>query len=287
MNELYRILGLTKQAVHSMIKRSNTANDEQMQMLGLVMDIRKEHPGMGLRDIYFMLQPQHIGRDAFEVWCKRWQLQVRKKRNPYRTTDSNGVTRFDNLIEGKVLTKINQVWQSDITYFQCGKQCFYLTFIVDAFSRRIVGYHVSKRLLTEHTTLPALKMALRLRKQHAFDNLIFHSDGGGQYYDQHFLALTKKHGIRNSMCEYAWQNGKAERINGVIKNNYLLYRDITSFESLVAHVDQAVTAYNTTKPHTRLHRMSPITFEQNLLHLPAVNSGKLQPTRRPAEVYHN
>lgn len=89
------------------------------------------------------------------------------------------------------------------------------------------------------------------------------------------------------MCEYAWQNGKAERINGVIKNNYLLYRDVTSFETLVAHVDQAVIAYNTTKPHSRLQRMSPITFEQNLLHLPAVNSGKLQPSRRPAEVYHN
>ena len=108
-----------------------------------------------------------------------------------------------------------------------------------------------------------------------------------KFLDHHFLELTKRYGIKNSMCEYAWQNGKAERVNGIIKNNYLNYRSINSFEEMVREVDRAVKAYNQTKPHKALQRMSPVTFENKLLGLPAVNSGKLRPNSSLAEVYHN
>lgn len=74
-------------------------------------------------------------------------------------------------------------------------------------------------------------MALKRRKHYIPEDMIFHSDGGGQYYDKAFLKLTEAYKMSNSMCAYAYENGKAERINGVIKNNYLVHRNIKSFSA--------------------------------------------------------
>ncbi|MCZ2473805.1 transposase family protein, partial [Aquirufa ecclesiirivi] len=84
-------------------------------------------------------------------------------------------------------SRIDQYWQSDISYYQVNGIYYYLTFIVDAYTRHIVGHHTSKRLLTTHTTIPALQMAIKLRKKKRFDELVLHSDGGGQYYAKEFL----------------------------------------------------------------------------------------------------
>ena len=155
------------------------------------------------------------------------------------------------------------MWQSDITYIAVNGRFYYITFIVDAFSRMIVGYSVSQRLFTEDTVIPALKMAVKFRKGVPLDGLIFHSDGGGQYYSKKFLELTGEHHLKNSMCLYSWENGKAERVNGVIKNNYLAHWHISSYEELLSGVDRAVTLYNNEKPHITLKRMSPAQFEKN------------------------
>ena len=166
------------------------------------------------------------------------------------------------------LTAINQAWQSDITYFEIGGRFYYITFIEDSFSRRILGYSVSKRLTTEQTTLPALNMAinLRLKEKRTIKNVVFHSDGGGQYYDKEFLKLTGKAGIVNSMCEYPWENGKVERLNGVIKNNYLIHRNINNFKELKKEVDRTVSLYNKEKPHIELQRKSPNEFEKQYIY---------------------
>ena len=267
--------------------RFRKGSEEQFQLLPFVLDIRSDHPTLSVREMYFMLQPEWLGRDAFEQLCREWDLTVKKAHNYRRTTDSSGVIRFDNLIQNINLTGIDQVWQSDITYFEINKKFYYLTFIIDAYSRRILGHSVSYRLLTSHTTLPALEMAIQCRSNKKLPGLIFHSDGGGQYYADQFLQLTKQYQITNSMCEFPWQNGKAERINGVIKNNYLIHRVINNFEDLVKEVDRSVTLYNTKKPHSRLYRMTPVAFENELIILQAVNSGKLSHTLATAAVYHN
>lgn len=98
----------------------------------------------------------------------------------------------------------------------------------------------------------------------SISNLIFHSDGDGQYYDKNFLLFTAKHEIRNSMCKHAWENGKAERINGIIKNNYLKHRKINVFEQLVKEVDRGVQLYNNEKPHIILNRKTPIHYENDI-----------------------
>lgn len=258
---LYKSLGISKQAVHKYLNRVQRGFDEQHQLLMLIYQIREDHPTMGVRDLYFKIRPETMGRDAFESFCKSANLSVQKRVNYRRTTDSTGVVRFENLVGQKQPTSINEIWQSDITYYEVANQFYYLTFITDSFSRRIVGYSVSRRLLTEYTTLPALEMAIAHRKGEALKGLIFHSDGGGQYYAKDFLKLTSEHGMLNSMCEYAWENGKAERINGIIKNNYLVHRGIKTYEMLVKEVDRSVTLYNHEKPHRSLNRLTPIAFE--------------------------
>jgi len=208
-----------------------------------------------------------MGRDRFEEFCLLEGLTVERAKNWRKTTDSSGVVRFDNLLKNMKLTSINQAWQSDITYFEVNGIFYYITLIEDSFSRRILGYSVSKRLTTEQTTLPALKMAIRLRisENITIVGVIFHSDGGGQYYDKEFLRITSKSGIVNSMCEYPWENGKAERLNGVVKNNYLIHRNIKNFEQLKKEVDRTVSLYNKEKPHIELGRKSPCDFEKDYL----------------------
>jgi transposase InsO family protein len=261
MNLLYQSIGITKQSFHQYVERSGRRRNEELQLLKFIYDIREDHPTLGARDMYFKIQPSCMGRDAFELFCKEEGLGSKRKINYRRTTDSTGVERFPNLIESLEITTINEVWQSDITYYEIGNRFYFITFILDAYSRRIVGHSVSKRLFTEQTTLPALEMAIKVRRSQNLQGLIFHSDGGGQYYDHAFLNLTGNIGIKNSMCEYAWENGKAERINGVIKNNYLRHRNIQKYEDLIKEVDRSVLLYNTEKPHIRLQRKSPIQFE--------------------------
>lgn len=248
-----------------MLDRYNRMREIESSLLILISEIRADHPTISMRSMYYMLRPEGIGRDLFELFCKNNSLQSRQQRNWRRTTDSSGVIRFDNLLIGLTITKINQVWQSDITYFMIKENVYYITFIIDAYTRMIVGHQVSKRLLTEHTSLPALERAIKNRKSQILEGLIFHSDGGGQYYDKEFLGLTRQYKIVNSMCEYAWENGKAERINGIIKNNYLIHWAIKSYEDLVKGVDRAVQLYNEKKPHIKLNRQTPKEFETNIL----------------------
>lgn len=216
--------------------------------------------------MYYKIQPGTLGRDKFEALCYTWGFVLEKPVNYHRTTYSNGVIRFDNLLLNAAITGINQAFVSDITYFEL-ERFYYLTFILDAYTRFIVGYSVADRLTTEKTTLPALQCAIKARGLSLPEGVIFHSDGGGQYYDKAFLSLTRKHQFKNSMCEYAYENGKAERINGVIKNNYLKHRNIQSYAHLVKEVDRAVSLYNKEKPHKALNYKTPELLEKEQLHL--------------------
>lgn len=242
---------------------------EQMILRNLtliIMQIRNDHPTIGVRSMYYMIRPDGIGRDKFELLCKELGITSRRIRNYRITTDSRGVTRFDNLTLNITLNRINQLWQSDITYFEVNNRFYYITFIIDAFSRVIVGYSVSDSLNTEKTTLKAMKMAVSQRGSNVIlhSSLIFHSDGGGQYYCKEFVSFLRSYNVRSSMCEHPWENGKAERINGIIKNNYLIHRNIKNYKDLYKEVTRSVKLYNESKPHISLHRMTPIEFEKTL-----------------------
>ena len=265
MNQLFRTMGISKQSFHQYHNRLLMSLEEEAYIVKLIEQIRKDHPTMGCRAMYHKLSPKKLGRDAFEDLCREEGFMAKRKRNYRRTTQSSGVKRFENLARDLVVDGPDQLWASDITYIEIEKRFYYITFVIDVYTRRIVGFSVSDRLTTEATTLSALKMAIKTRRNKNLKGLVFHSDGGGQYYDKAFLKLTQEHGIINSMCKYAWENPYAERINGTIKNNYLQHWEIKTFVQLQKSVDRAVKLYNQEKPHKGLNRLSPIEYEKQYI----------------------
>lgn len=259
MSPLYRAADISKQAFHQHVDRQITQRGECEQLLPIIAEIRKEYPQMSAREMYRIIQPINLGRDRFERFCFEEGFKIEKNRSFYKTTNSLGVTRFPNLIQGRELTGVNQVWVSDITYYRINEKFHFLTFIMDQFSRRILGYAVSNNLLTENTTLPALKMALIARKGDR--PKIFHSDGGGQYYCKEFRALLTRE-VQSSMGECAYENPHAERLNGLIKNDYLVHYNPRTFNELIEQTARAVSNYNL-KRHSSI-QTHPICLDELL-----------------------
>jgi len=259
MNDLYRVTGISKQGFHQYLDKHLLMLEEQQQLLPVITQIRADHPRLSVRQMYRMVNPQSMGRDKFEQFCYQYGFKLDIKRTYHRTTNSLGVTRFENLVNGLKLTAVNQAWASDITYYRIGERFYYLTFIIDLYSRFITGYAVSDGLFTGQTTIPALRMALSKRvPEHG---LIFHSDGGGQYYCKTFLAITKSRQIKNSMCETPYENAYAERINGTIKNDYLIHYGPQNYQQLMNLTEKAVKMYNYHRPHSALGYQCPAEFE--------------------------
>jgi transposase InsO family protein len=249
---------MKKQSFYQKLKRKKDYQEQLEKLFVLIVLVRQNHPRMSARDIYHLLKPGFIGRDNFERFCMERGLRIGQLRNYRVTTNSLGVTRFPNLIKDFKCTGVNQVFVSDITYFELGLDTYYLTFIMDLFNREIVGWAASDNLRTESTTLAALRMAIKVRGKDNFKNAILHSDGGGQYYDNGFKDLTKELGIKNSMTESkVFENTHAERLNGIIKNNYLYPYGPKDFASLKRMLRKAVLMYNTEKPHSALGKLTP------------------------------
>jgi len=264
LNKFYRSIDTSKQAFHVKYNRYKQRQEELGYLHLIVNEVRKDHPGMSLRDLYHMIQPTNLGRDRFECYFSELGYGVSLRRSRRRTTDSTGVIRFPNLIAHKKLTGVNQVWVSDITYYRIGEKFYYLTFIMDLYSRRIVGHSISRTLLTNHTTIKALQGALTTRGLRQIEGLILHSDGGGQYYSHEFRELTRKAKIVNSMGKSVYENPHAERVNGIIKNNYVRHYAPETFNQLIPMTNKAVRMYNQEKPHKALNKLSPIQFESKL-----------------------
>ena len=265
MNALYLTAGISKQGHWQATEREAEWASKERIYLGCIAEVREMHPGMGLRAIYEQYQPEGIGRDAFIALGRRYGWILEAPKNQTRTTFSIKSHRYRNLLEGRFFTNINQVWVSDITYFHVLGRFYYLTFLMDAYSRRIIGYNVADSLRAEHA-LAALQMALTLRgKAHYGDGLIHHSDRGAQYIANDYTDTLENYGMRCSMCDEVLQNAHSERINGTIKNQYLAHwhSSIGSEPQLHAAVKRAVTAYNTERHHSALG-MSPVAFEAHL-----------------------
>ncbi len=184
-----------------MLNRRKHKLEEQEQLIPLINQVRRDHPRMNARDIYLKLQPRSMGRDQFERFCMDNGYRVKRLKNYRVTTNSIGVTRFPNLIKGIKVTGVNQVFVSDITYYDIGEKTYYITLIMDLYNREIVGCSASNNLRTESTTIPALHMLVKERGKINLKGAILHSDGGGQYYCNDFKKLTKNLEMNNSMTE--------------------------------------------------------------------------------------
>jgi putative transposase len=260
MSSLFAAAGMSKQSFHQRRVRLQGSAVKAIELIPRIEQIRSHHPTMSSRSMYLMIGPIHLGRDRFESFCFENGFKVRLKRAFHRTTNSLGVTRFNNLLLNKRVTGVNRVWVSDITYYRIGEKFYYLTFILDLYSRFIVGYSISSTLLAEDTTIPALRMAIKGRI--ILDGLVIHSDGGGQYYCKEWLSLTAMANMKNSMCESVYENAHAERVNGIIKNDYLFPHRPENFDNLTAMTHQVIFRYNYERPHRSLGKVSPDQFEK-------------------------
>lgn len=265
MNRLFEILEISKQSFHQMLKRRKYKYQEQEQLIPLINEVRREHPRMSARDIYLKLKPNCMGRDQFERFCMESGYRLKRLRNYRVTTNSLGVTRFPNLIRDQEVTRVNQIFVSDITYYDLGLETYYLTLIMDLYNREIVGWSVSDNLRTESTTIPALLRLISIRGKSNLEGAILHSDGGGQYYCDDFKKLTTGLKMKNSMTEEkVYENTHAERLNGTIKNNYLYPWGPTTFTALKRLLDKAVNNYNTGKPHRALMKQTPSEYKKTI-----------------------
>ncbi|WP_084454453.1 IS3 family transposase [Algoriphagus terrigena] len=266
LNELYRTVGVSKQSVQQAKNRQESFDRELSELIVLANQLKAEHPGCGVEKMYYALRPHFMGRDKFCELFLELGYGVNRVKNYHRTTFS-GALYYPNLIEGMCVTRPFQVIQSDITYFQLKGDHYYLVFIIDVYTRLIVGYAVSDHLRTE-ANIRALKKALGIMNCTPWDT-IHHSDRGSQYGSHAYTQLLSGQKIHISMGLVAWENPYAERINGIIKNEYLKRWAIRDFKELKRKVAKAVSHYN----EKRLHRAfnmnyTPMEFYQKLIDLP-------------------
>lgn len=261
MYALYAHCHITKQAHYQALQQQRHLAELEELVLNLVLEVRRMHPAMGLRTIYQLVQPDSLGRDSFVRIGMQHGLGALNPRRASRTTFASPFRRYPNLLHGLVLTNINQLWTSDITYFEMAGQFYYIVFILDVYSRRIVGYSVADHMRADRN-VEALQMAFSLRRQSQYtQGLIHHSDRGSQYIATPYVSALNGAGIRISMCSEVYENSHIERVNGTIKNQYLHYWQSTTLEELSGNLRRAVRAYNEQRPHSSLGGISPSQFE--------------------------
>jgi len=253
---VYQTVGITKQAIHQYSQRQVLLDRRLIQLVHEVEELRKEHPGCGVEKMYFTLKPDFIGRDRFIESMMDLGYRVKKKINYRRTTFASDIY-YPNLIKGVKITSPSKVWQSDITYIKVGERYYYAVFIIDVYTKKIVGYKVSDNMRAQ-ANMAALKMALANNTAPE----IHHSDRGAQYTYKEYINLLKQNECKISMAAIAQENAYAERINKTIKEEYLDYWKPSDFGQLKRCVKKAVHQYNTKRPHNHLNKLNPSDFHR-------------------------
>ncbi|GAB5532942.1 MAG: hypothetical protein Roseis3KO_47190 [Roseivirga sp.] len=251
MNELYRCIGISKQAAHQYANRQVVFDDKVMRLVKEAEALRKAHPGCGVEKMYHVLTPGFIGRDRFVEAFMGLGFRVRRQKN-YRRTTFAGRQHYPNLIKGMTINRAGLIWQSDITYIHVNGRFYYAVFIIDIYSKQIVGYQVSDHMRTT-ANVKALNMAFKWHKPPK----IHHSDRGGQYLSSEYTKLLKDNGCAISMSQSAQDNAYAERINRTIKEEYLEHWKPKNFKELRLCLKRAVSNYNSVRPHWNLRLHTP------------------------------
>ena len=237
------------------------------QCVSIMNKTRVNHKRMGCRAMYYAAeQTPPVGRDIFEEIGLSNGFRVKRKKNKLKTTWGQRVTVYPNLVDGLVLTGINQVWQSDIFYqIQKGKVYYGVT-ITDIYSRELLALHLSTSLKAREN-IKAIKKALIARQGYNLKGCIFHSDRGTQYISEAQTQIVLKHKMKLSMCKMPQQNAYVERIQGTIKNQYLC--DLELKTNNLNRIAQKVTyLYNHERPHQNLSMMTPMIFKNHVENLP-------------------
>lgn len=253
------LLGVTKQAWYEYHRQSFEEALDEDKVIECVRELRKDFPAMGCRKLKESLRREFgidIGRDKLFELLDRHGLLVKPRLRRTRTTFSDhGLRIYPDLRKEFKPNGINQLWVSDITYIWLGDCFHYLFLITDAYSKKIVGWRVSDNMRHENA-VEALKMALKQCKRG--QKPIHHSDKGLQYCAKTYTAMLERRGIQISMTEGydPRNNGIAERVNGILKEEFLKHMDVS--QQNIGHVlEKVINNYHTRRPHLSLGMLTP------------------------------
>ena len=263
VSSVCRVLKRSRQSYYKALSLKRKTADQTTSLMRMVQPIRHLMPRIGGRKLYYLIGDQlsknsvNIGRDKFFGWLKQNDLLISPKRRYINTTQSHHrFWVYDNLIEKVELTQPNQLWVSDITYLRTMQGFCYLALITDAYSRKIVGFDVSDSLELDGC-VRALKSAFQTASD--FGQLIHHSDRGIQYCSGRYTELLKQKGIKVSMAAKGncYENALAERVNGILKNEFNLEHKFKTKQDAIRAVVQSVYIYNEYRPHWALNLKTP------------------------------
>jgi putative transposase len=263
LSDVCRQLGYSKQAYYQSLSRKRAAGSKLHQIKQKVLAVRHQLPRLGTRKLYklfgadFKQQGLKIGRDKLFDLLRQESLLVARKRKYVCTTDSRlWMRQYPNLVEGTEVYRPEQVWVADITYLTTKQGYNYLHLVTDAYSKKIMGYKHSDNL-EAISSLQALRMAFKQRS--CQQPLIHHSDRGLQYCSRDYTGLLKENNVSISMTQNGspYDNAIAERINGVLKQEFGLDEVFENMQEAGRQIDESIKLYNSLRPHTSNHYLTP------------------------------
>lgn len=260
---LCRRAGISRQSyyVARRVRQRRTAGEELA--LGLVREQRCVHPRLGTRKLLWLIRPAlaaagvRLGRDGLFALLRKAQFLVERKPARARTTDSrHSLPVFGNLLCEATVRAPNEAWVSDLTYIRTDEGFLYAALVTDVYSRKIVGHDIGDTLEAEGC-LRALDLALRALR--SCEHPIHHSDRGCQYCCHAYVERLRGRGLPISMTQvmHCYENALAERVNGILKQEYEMDRTFRTKQQARQALAQAVWIYNHRRPHGQLGYRTP------------------------------
>lgn len=269
IKQLCGLFGKTRHAYYDKEWQTEENVLEDAIVLELVSEHRAIMPRIGTPKLYHLIKDPLIkhgiklGRDKLHEILYSYGLTVKKKRRRTITTMSrHWMRKYPNLIKEIVVKAPEEIWVSDITYITLKDGFSYLSLITDAYSRKIMGYFLSRSL--DHTgSLEALQNALKIRS-FPKRKLIHHSDRGIQYCCKEYVQLLTINDIQISMTENGdpYENATAERVNGILKDEFSLDKTFKDHQEALQAVERSIIAYNVYRPHASCDFLTPDVAHQ-------------------------
>lgn len=263
MDKIAGLFGKTRQGYYDRMRATKSNEINKDKIMELVLQKRQRMPRLGTRKLHYLLKDElkregiKMGRDKFFELLGTTDMLVKRRRSYTRTTNSkHWMMKYPNLIKELDINRADQVWVSDITYIRTSEGFYYLSLVTDAYSKKILAYRLSKTL-ESYQTEEALLMAIKSRR--GTEKLIHHSDRGIQYCSKNYVKLLNKHNIGISMTDdgNVYENAIAERVNGILKEEFGVGEILYSFEQANKLIRKAIKIYNNERPHLSCSMMTP------------------------------
>lgn len=265
-----RVMGVSRSTFYDWRKRPAKVIDAATLHLYRRMKVlfAASRSSLGSRELMKKLREEgfDIGRERVRKLMKKLKLKV-TQRVAYKVTTKR---KHSDSVSDDLLNQnfnpvtANEVWAGDVTYLKTGEGWMYLAVVMDLYSRRIVGWHIDKRMTTDLVS-KALMKAYNLRQPKR--GLVFHSDRGSQYTSKRFRKLLLSYRIRSSMGSVGacWDNAVVERFFGSLKHDWILKVHQSTREHIKTDVAAYMRYYNADRLHTANGDRSPINYERNSL----------------------